>query len=121
AKATLDYFNINIGESALLALNIDTIGGKMMVIRSIVGNLNLHVVEPKSNPLEQFKKEIDFLAIAPIQLARMVDDDSDLLKKIKTVIVGGGIISNELTHKLNKAKITVFQTFGMTETISHIA
>lgn len=121
AKATLLYLNLTTNDTALLCLNPETIGGKMMIVRSIVANMPLIIVEPSANPLKELEETVDFIALAPIQLDRILDETPEKLKKIRAIIVGGGIISNETLEKLKNEKITVFQTFGMTETISHIA
>lgn len=121
AKATIQFLNISPSETALLCLNIQTIGGKMMVVRSIVNGMKLLVTEPSSNPLKTITETIDFIAIAPIQLMTILQENPEKLKPIRNVIVGGGIISEQAIKLLKKHRLTVFQTFGMTETISHIA
>jgi O-succinylbenzoic acid--CoA ligase len=121
AQATLDFLKISAGKNALLCLNSQTIGGKMMIVRSSVGKLNLFVQEPSSNPLTNITSSIDFIAIAPVQLYTILVESPEKLKKIPSIIVGGGIISEESVQLLKEHQITVFQTFGMTETISHIA
>lgn len=121
ARATLDFFRLNKGDKALLCLNFGTIGGKMMVIRSIVGQLDLLVAEPSSNPLKNNRESIDFIALAPIQLHSILNENPEQLKAIRVIIVGGGVISEEVEQLLKLNEITVYQTFGMTETISHIA
>ena len=42
-------------------------------------------------------------------------------KKIKLAIIGGGLISENLISKIQNLTTNCFQTYGMTETISHIA
>ncbi len=121
AKATLSFFGIKKGDTALLCLNFDTIGGKMMAVRSIVGQLQLYVAEPSTNPLNNNNISIDFIALAPIQLHTILNENPKQLKPIRVIIVGGGVVSEETEKLLKQHSITVYQTFGMTETISHIA
>jgi O-succinylbenzoic acid--CoA ligase len=121
AKATLNFLNINEQDNALLCLSTDTIGGKMMLIRANLHNLHLLVVEPSANPLKNSSESIDFMAIAPIQLHTILVENPEKLKSIRSIIVGGGMISDSTIELLKQHQITVYQTFGMTETISHIA
>jgi len=120
-KNTAAKLNLLKKENALLCLDLDTIGGKMMLIRSIILNLNLFVTEPSANPLLDCTEKIDFIALVPLQLQAVLNEDSPRIRAIKNVIIGGGVISNSLQKQLKNEKITVFQTYGMTETISHIA
>lgn len=121
AKSTIRFLNIHPSDTALLCLSPSTIGGKMMIVRSSVNGMKLYVTQPTSNPLRELELRIDFIAIAPIQLTTILSETPEKLKKIRNIIVGGGIIPANTLKELNEQKITVFQTFGMTETISHIA
>jgi O-succinylbenzoic acid--CoA ligase len=121
ARKTLEYFNIEEGSSALLCLSLETIAGKMMLVRSLIGGLKLHVVTVSTNPILALKNPIDFVALVPMQLEAAVDTAFEKLKSIKTILVGGAPVSEELIQKLKDKKITVFQSYGMTETISHVA
>jgi O-succinylbenzoic acid--CoA ligase len=121
ARKTLEYFKIEKGSSALLCLSLETIAGKMMLVRSLIGELKLHVVTVSTNPILALKNPIDFVALVPMQLEAAVDTAVEKLKSIKTILVGGASVSEELIQKLKDKKITVFQSYGMTETISHVA
>ncbi len=118
---TAKALNLSKGDKALLCLNPDTIGGKMMIVRSLALDLNLFIGDTIANPLEKCDEDLDFIAIVPLQLKAILDESPEKLKSIRNVIVGGGIISNELELLLIQHDLTVYQTFGMTETISHIA
>ena len=121
ARKTIDYFNIKKGNSALLCLSLETIAGKMMLVRSLIGELNLHVSAVSVNPILTLKNPVDFVALVPMQLESAVDSAVEKLKSIKIVLVGGAPVSEGLIQKLKDHKITVFQSYGMTETISHVA
>lgn len=121
AKSTIRFLKITPSDTALLCLNSETIGGKMMIVRSIVNQMNLYIAPPSSNPIQEIEIDIDFIALAPIQLTTILNESADKLMKIRNIIVGGGIISEHTLEGLKAKKITVYQTFGMTETISHIA
>jgi O-succinylbenzoic acid--CoA ligase len=121
AKNTLNYLNIQKNRNALLCLSPTTIAGKMMVIRSIVGELNLIVGSVNSNPLENIDLPIEFIALVPMQLKITLEKCAHKLKKIPSILIGGGPISPSLSAALKENKTTVFHTYGMTETISHVA
>lgn len=117
AKATGQYFNLQQKTTALLCLPIDFIAGKMMLIRALTLGWHLDVGLSNTNPLEGVKKHYDFLAMVPMQLFHSLKK----LEHIKKLIVGGGLVSNELAKKLNNVSTQIFATYGMTETVTHIA
>lgn len=117
ALATGGFFDLIAGNSALLCIPTDFIAGKMMLVRAMVLGLALDCVEPSSRPLEFVSKQYDFCAMVPMQ----VDNSVDKINSIKTLIVGGAPISNYLQSKLQKSSCRIFETYGMTETSTHIA
>ncbi|SNR52440.1 O-succinylbenzoic acid--CoA ligase [Lutibacter agarilyticus] len=117
AKATGDFFNLGEGTTALLCMSSTYIAGKMMLVRALELGWELDVVEPESNPLKGIKKNYDFCAMVPIQLYNSLDK----IYKVKQLIVGGGIVSNDLLSKIQHCSTAIFATYGMTETVTHIA
>ena len=117
AKATGLYFDLTENTSALLCLPIHYIAGKLMLIRAITLGWELDVVETNSNPLNGVNKSYDFSAMVPLQLENSLAN----IHLIKKLIVGGGVVSNTLQEKLQYISTEVFATYGMTETITHIA
>lgn len=121
AQATIQALQLKEGAKALLALNPDTIGGKMMLVRAIIGKFDLKVVEPVANPIADLEEIIDFAAFVPMQLRTILNESPEKLTLIRTCIIGGGDVPASLQADLQQQGYTVYQTFGMTETISHIA
>ena len=117
AQGTGNYFDLKENTSVLLCLPIAYIAGKMMLIRAITLGWQLDVIESSSNPLEKIDKEYDFSAMVPLQLENSLSQ----LNLIKKIIVGGGVVSNALQERLQHISTQVFATYGMTETITHIA
>jgi len=117
AKATGDFFNLHENTTALLCMSPNYIAGKMMLVRALTLGWHLDVAEPTSNPLKNSGKNYDFSAMVPLQLHNSLQD----IHKIKKLIVGGGTVSNELLGKIQEVKTEIFATYGMTETITHIA
>lgn len=121
AQATINFLQLNADDNALLCLSTETIGGKMMIVRSLLNKMHLFIEEPTANPLKNIDILFDFIAVAPIQVVAILQESPEKLRKVRCVIVGGGVLSEATEQLLRQEKITVFQTFGMTETISHIA
>jgi len=117
ALATGDFFGIEPGDSALQCLPSNFIAGKMMLIRAMVLGLELDLVAPTSNPLEKNEKQYDFCAMVPMQ----VEHSLRQLHQIKTLIIGGAPVSSTLIKNLQRIQTNAFATYGMTETITHIA
>lgn len=117
AKATGEYFNLDSTSKALLCMSPTYIAGKMMLIRALSLGWQLDVVDPSSNPLKNCTKHYDFTAMVPLQLHHSLDD----LYKVRKIIVGGGAVSKELSAKIQNIETEIFETYGMTETITHIA
>lgn len=125
AKMTCDFLNLKSGNSALLCLPVEYISGKMMLVRSIERNLNLHIGNPSVKPLENLEEEIDFCAMTPLQ----VENSLHKIHLIKNLIIGGASVSESLKKKIysHLAPCTlhlaskIYETYGMSETLSHIA
>lgn len=120
AKQTCDFFKLNDKANALLCLPTRYIAGKMMLVRAMVAQMNLICIEPSANPIKKLKESVDFAAMVPMQVYQGVEE-IEKLNKINNLIIGGGKVSDELVRKLSLFSGKVFETFGMTETLSHIA
>lgn len=123
AKGTIEALKLMPGTTALLCMNPAFIGGKMMIVRSLINKMNLVVEEPSSSPLGNITDQIDFAALVPLQLANSINSKEASIKltSISNVIVGGGEVSPSLKMKLKSLNNNIFSTYGMTETVSHIA
>jgi len=117
AMATGKYFDLREESTALLCLPVDYIAGKMMLVRAMVLGLKLDYVAPSSKPLNEISKTVDFAAMVPLQLENSIDE----IERIKTLIVGGAAVSRLLKEKVHSKSTAVFETYGMTETITHVA
>lgn len=117
ALATGDFFGVTVGHSGLMCLPASYIAGKMMFVRAMILGLNVELVTPSSNPLEQTDKTFDFAAMVPLQAVNSIAQ----LYRVGTLLVGGAKLSLESRELLKKADCNVFETFGMTETVTHFA
>lgn len=121
AKMTGEFLDLNNCESALLCMSTDFIGGKMMVVRSLLFDLTLYVTNVTRNPLKKLSLPIDFVAMVPLQVEETLQENPEKLNYIKHLIIGGAPVSDELIEKIKKFDCNAYSTFGMTETVSHIA
>jgi o-succinylbenzoate synthase len=117
ANLTGKTFGLKEGDSTLLCMPMKYVAGKMMVVRALELGLELTIVEPSSNPLEGISEQIDFAAMVPIQLENSIDQ----LDKVKTLIVGGGQVDPKLVERLQNVPTDIYETYGMTETLTHVA
>ena len=117
ALATGAFFNLAEGTKALHCLPTGFIAGKMMLVRAMVLGWEIQLVAPNAQPMQSVKGVYDFGAMVPLQ----VENSLDTLDQIGTLIVGGAPMSGELKSKLTGIPTHVYETYGMTETITHIA
>ena len=128
ARITNDFLGLREGDVALLCMSLDYIAGKMMVVRSIERGLKLITVEPSGHPLNHSQLaiddcQIDFAAMVPLQVYNtlQVPEERTRLLQIRHLIIGGGAIDEALGAELKNFPNAVWSTYGMTETLSHIA
>ena len=125
ARITCDFLGLKPGDSALLCMSLDYIAGKMVVVRSIERHLHLISVPPSGHPLKDVDEEITFAAMVPMQVYNtlQVPEERERLSRIRHLIIGGGAIDAALEQELQSlpGDIAIWSTYGMTETLSHIA
>ncbi|MCM0668050.1 AMP-binding protein [Flavobacterium tyrosinilyticum] len=117
ALATGDFFDLKPGDKALLCLPTQFVAGKMMLVRSLILGLELDVVSPSLHPLELNTTTYDFVAMVPLQVQNSIAG----LSKVRKLIIGGAKLDSALEEKLLPLKTEIYETYGMTETITHIA
>lgn len=124
AQMTGRYLNLNAADSAILVLPVSYIAGKMMLVRAIVLGLKLYCIEPRSTihfedlkQLDSNLENIDFVAVTPMQ----VENSLDFIARCKKVIVGGAPLSEKVKQALLPLQNDIYETYAMTETITHIA
>lgn len=123
ARITCQFLGLKRGDTALLCMPLDYIAGKMVVVRAIVWGLKLIDIPPCGHPLKQIDTPPVFAAMVPMQVFNSMQDDDERQKlwQIKHLIIGGGAISDEMAAELRLHPNAVWSTYGMTETLSHIA
>ncbi len=123
ARLTCDFLGLQAGDTALLCMPLQYIAGKMVVVRSLVRKLRLIVVQPCGHPLAKLDEAPTFAAMIPMQVYNtlQVPRERTLLQQVKHLIIGGGAVDNSLADALRNFPNAVWSTYGMTETLSHIA
>ena len=123
ARITCDFLGLREGDTALLCMSLDYIAGKMMVVRSIERGLKLTTVAPSGHPLSTPHSPLDFAAMVPMQVynSLQVPEEKERLMQIRHLIIGGGAIDDALAAALRTFPNHLWSTYGMTETLSHIA
>ena len=125
ARLTAAALDLKPEYHALLCLDPRYIAGQMMLVRSFVTGMNVIAVEPSANPFDSIQSDIkiDFAAIVPYQLQTILDSATgkNNLNKLKAVLVGGAAISAKVKALLHPLHCLVYSTYGMTETLSHVA
>ena len=117
ALATGGFFDLKPSDTVLHCLPTQFIAGKMMLVRAMVLGLELDLVEPITKPNFDAEKSYDFCAMIPLQLENTIQHCGN----IKTIIVGGASVSCTLKTKTQSIDSHVYETYGMTETVTHIA
>lgn len=118
ALASGAFFDLQAGARILNCLPMKYVAGKMMFVRSFVLGLEMDFVPPSLQPLLKLEECYDFCAMVPLQAQNSLKE----LHLIKKLIVGGAKINLKLEKQLLGLKKTeCYETFGMTETVSHIA
>lgn len=123
AMRTGEFLNLKKNDKALLCLPVSFIAGKMMVVRAFVLGLDLITIKPSSKPLEDLNTDIDFAAMTPMQVfyAMQSPQGFEQLQKIKKLIIGGGPVDHSLLLQIRKLTSEVWHTYGMAETLTHVA
>lgn len=122
-ESTAAALTLKAGDTALLCLNVEMTGGRMMLYRALYLGLKLTVVSPSGNPFSYTTDRFDFLSFVPLQIQQILEQKEyvERLNQAKAIILGGTYVSDTIISSLQAIVAPVYSTYGMTETISHIA
>lgn len=123
ARLTCEFLNLQAGDTALLCMNLRYIGAMMVVVRSLVAGLNLIVRPASGHPLSDIEEPLRFAAMVPLQVYNTlrVPEEKARLEQTDILIIGGGAVDDSLEAEMSTLPTAVYSTYGMTETLSHIA
>lgn len=123
ACLTCRYLHLRERDTALLCMNLRYIGAMMVVVRALVVGLRLLVEPPSGHPLANVGEPVRFAAMVPLQVynALQVPEEKERLKRIEILLIGGGAVDEAVANEVRSFPGAVYSTYGMTETLSHIA
>jgi len=123
ACATCYQLRLAPGDRILLCMSLQFIAGKMMVVRALVAGLDLHLVPPSGYPLKDTNLKFRFAAMVPMQIYNclQVSLERERLQNIAVLLVGGSAVDPKLEKELQAFPNPVYASYGMAETLSHIA
>ncbi len=124
AEMTCRALSLTAADTALLCLPLQYIAGKMLAVRCFVSGMKILPISPSLHPFKDLYDAPTFAAITPAQAFETlkVKVEAERLKRLKVLIIGGGSISEELAAELRRINgVRIYSTYGMTETLSHIA
>jgi O-succinylbenzoic acid--CoA ligase len=121
AFATGQFLRLGKGMKALLCLSPDYIAGKMMIVRAMVISMDLITTDVSANPVEKLETPVGFSAMVPLQVNQILKQSPDKFHLIKILIIGGSAIEQKLENDLQNIETQCYHTYGMTETLSHVA
>ena len=123
ASATEKALNLQAGTNALVCLDPQFIAGKMMLVRCFVSGMKIMAVTPSTRILDHVPDvPIELAAMVPYQIQELLESNhSNRFDNIRVVLAGGAALNEKTKALLSKQRTHVYATYGMTETISHIA
>lgn len=126
ARLTVQALGLQAGDRALVCVSAEFIAGMMMLVRGLEFELPLTVVDPVSRPLANLSPgtSFEFTAMVPLQLQATLQGtphERAMLDRMQGVLIGGAAFSMALEQQLQQVTAPLYHTYGMTETVSHIA
>lgn len=124
ARLTAAAFNLKPGDRVLHCLPSEFIAGKMMLVRAFALGLDIHFIDPRGSVLANLKvaDRFRFTAMVPLQLHRAIQEDrARVERQFETILLGGGPVSDALLDDIRTLDAQVFQSYGSTETVTHVA
>jgi len=123
AEISCHYFGLKSNDKVLLSMPLSFIAGKMMVVRALYAGLDIYPIQPSGHPLKDTSMVFDFAAMVPMQIfnSLQIPLESERLRKIGTLLIGGGVLSPDIEEVLYNFPNPVYHSYGMAETLSHIA
>lgn len=123
ARLTCEFLDLRQGDTALLCMPLQYIAGKMVVVRALVAQLNLLLRTPSGHPMADVDVPLRFAAMIPLQVYNTfrVPQEKARLAQTEILIIGGGAVDSALQAEIQSLPGAVYSTYGMTETLSHIA
>ena len=124
AMRTLKFFNLKEGDRVLHCLPVKYIAGKLMVIRALIGNLDMYYTHPSTSFSFLQTKSFRFAAMIPHQVQKILDSgpaEESWIQNISNLLIGGSAIPHPLENRLKNVSSACWSSYAMTETATHVA
>ena len=124
ALRTIHFFGLKAGDSILHCLPLKFIAGKLMVVRALIGNLDLFITDPGTDFALLQNEKFSFAAMVPHQVTKILESipaHKFGLSNPEQMLIGGSAIPYSLEKRLQDVSATCYSSYGMTETATHIA
>ena len=119
ANKSIAYFNFQKGQVAACALPGNTVGGQLMLVRAFLSQMRLYLCPPKLDAFTNISETVDFAPMVGSQFQQVLDTNTS--HTFKKILLGGGPITPHHVEAIEKTNSEVFASYGMTETLSHVA
>ncbi|MEQ8415887.1 MAG: AMP-binding protein [Imperialibacter sp.] len=123
AKATINFLKIAPGTPVTVCIDARYIGGKMQLVRALIHDLPLQIISPTTQLMNHLEAlpSLGLMSLVPLQLYSSLDNSPEMLDKASAILIGGAPVQLSYLPKLKSIAPPVYHTYGMTETISHVA
>jgi o-succinylbenzoate---CoA ligase len=124
AQRTIRFFRLKEGDCVLYCLPTKYIAGKLMIVRALLGGLDLHIVEPTTDFSFLQTRKFRFAAMVSNQVKKILNSEPEKyfwIQNIDQLLIGGSSVSHSLEKQLQNVPIACWSSYGMTETATHIA
>ena len=126
AWRTGETLALQAGQATLVCMPTRYIAGRMMLVRGFVLAMPMTIVEPASDPVATLPPDaaFAFTAMVPLQLQTVLNGPPAyhaILNRMQAILIGGGPVSPVLQAQLQQLTAPIYHTYGMTETVTHIA
>lgn len=126
ARRSISWFGLSEKDYLYSCISPDTIGGKMMCMRAYMCGADFGWETPSNAPSMRSTdargniREISLVSVVPSQMiyvTRHVDD----FRHVRRFLVGGQAVPSDLVRNIELLGLHAWESYGMTETASHIA
>ncbi len=121
AQLSIEALRLKAGMKVLVCLDARFVAGALMLVRCLVNSMDIILQRPTSHPFSLYSEPVDFVALVPLQVSLLLDENPSLLNRRMTVIIGGAPLKESMVARLQEVQAECYATYGMTETLTHIA
>ncbi|NCB08568.1 MAG: acyl-CoA synthetase [Bacteroidia bacterium] len=124
AQRTIQFFQLKEGDRVLHCLPEKYIAGKLMVVRALLGNLDLFLAEPETDFSFLQTEKFRFSAMVPAQVSKILNSEpspGNWFHNLEQLLIGGSAIPFEIEKQLQNVSTACYSSYAMTETATHIA